>query len=360
VADPIPARQVPGTDRAEARKDRMSDIAAPRSRFAWAGRPPQAAGLAGLDGAAGAAPGARRVLQLGLAAVWLLDGVLQYQSFMFTKGFGQMLAATAAGNPAVIASPITWDAHLVEHHAVALNTIFATIQLLLGLGIAWRPTVRVALGASIAWSLGVWWFGEGLGGVLAGTASPVSGAPGAVIIYALLAVLLWPADRARTPAPFTAARAVGAPAARLLWLVLWGSLAYLALLPANRAPQALHDMISGQASGEPGWVAAIERAGASLVAHQGLAASIVLAAALALVAVGVYLPAPAARVTLVLAIVVAAVIWVVGQAFGMILAGGATDPNSGLLLILLALAYWPARAAARPSVAGDENGAVTA
>jgi hypothetical protein len=25
----------------------------------------------------------------------------------------------------------------------------------------------------------------------------------------------------------------------------------------------------------------------------------------------------------------------------MILAGGATDPNSGLLLILLALAYWP-------------------
>ena len=35
-------------------------------------------------------------------------------------------------------------------------------------------------------------------------------------------------------------------------------------------------------------------------------------------------------------------IWVVGQAFGAILAGGATDPNSGPLLALLALAYWPA------------------
>jgi hypothetical protein len=35
----------------------------------------------------------------------------------------------------------------------------------------------------------------------------------------------------------------------------------------------------------------------------------------------------------------------------MILAGGATDPNSGLLLALLALAYWPmsARAEAAPS-----------
>ena len=76
-----------------------------------------------------------------------------------------------------------------------LNAVFATIQVLLGIGIAWRPTVRVALAASVAWSLGVWWFGEGLGMVLTGDVSPVNGAPGAVILYALLAVLLWPADR---------------------------------------------------------------------------------------------------------------------------------------------------------------------
>jgi len=69
----------------------------------------------------------------------------------------------------------------------------------------------------------------------------------------------------------------------------------------------------------------------------------VLAVALVVIAVGVYLPRPAARATVVLAIVVAAVIWVFGEAFGAILAGGATDPNSGLLLILLAAAYWPVR-----------------
>jgi hypothetical protein len=84
------------------------------------------------------------------------------------------------------------------------------------------------------------------------------------------------------------------------------------------------------------------------------------------IAVGVYLPAPAARGALVLAIVVAAVIWVIGEAFGGILAGGATDPNSGPLLILLALAYWPlARASApppRPAVpsADREEAGVTA
>ena len=286
---------------------------------------------------------ARRALQLGLAAIWLLDGVLQYQSFMYTKAFGQMLARTAQGNPSVIARPITWDATLVEHHLVLVNTIFATIQLLLGLGIAFRPTVRIALAASIAWAIGVWWFGEGLGGILDGGASPLNGAPGAVIIYALIAVLLWPAGRDAS-APFVAARAVGAHVARALWLVLWLSEAYFALTPANRAPQAVSGMIAAMDSGEPGWLSAIERGGASLVANHGLVASVVLAVALAVVAVGVYLPRPFARATLVLAIVVALVIWVVAEALGGILAGGGTDPNSGPLLVLLALAYWPLRA----------------
>ena len=325
----------------------MSNIAVAGGRATWRGR-------LGAEGV-WQPPDTRRVLQLALAAVWLLDAVLQYQSFMFTKAFGQMLAGTAAGNPSVIAGPIGWDARLVEHHAVLINTIFATIQLLLALGIAFRPTVRAALAASIVWSLGVWWFGEGLGMVLTPSASPVNGAPGAVIIYALLAVLLWPSDRHAATAPFTAARAVGVQTARVLWLVLWGSLAYFALLPGNRAAQGLSGMVGGMAGGEPGWLAALDNHASSLLAHQGLAASVVLAIALAVIAVGVYLPAPAARATVVLAIVVAALIWIFGQAFGAILAGGATDPNSGLLLIVLALAYWPARrvpAATAPAAAG--------
>lgn len=292
---------------------------------------------------------ARRVLQLILAATWLLDGLLQYQSSMYSPMFGDMIGDGATGNPGVIASPISWNAVLVEHHLVLLNTVFATIQLLLGLGIAYRPTVRVALAASIAWSLGVWWFGEGLGGVLSGGASPVNGGPGAVILYALLAVLLWPADRPGVTAPFVAARAVGAPVARLLWLTLWGSLAYFALTPANRAPQALHDMIVGMTGGEPGWVTGLENHAAALLDHQGLAASIVLAVALIVIAAGVFLPPPLARGTLILALVVAAFIWVFGQAFGQILTGGGTDPNSAPLLALLALAYWPAATAGTPA-----------
>ena len=80
-----------------------------------------------------APPDWRRRLQLVLAGIWLLDAVLQYQSFMFTKAFAQMLGGTAAGNPAVIADPITWSARLVGSHVMVINAVFATIQLLLGL-----------------------------------------------------------------------------------------------------------------------------------------------------------------------------------------------------------------------------------
>ena len=237
------------------------------------------------------APDVRRRLQLVLAGIWLLDAVLQFQAFMFSKGFSQMLGATAAGNPAVIADPINWSAKIIAGHGTLTNAVFAFIQLAIGLGIAWRPTLKLALGASIVWALGVWWFGEGLGGVLNGAGGPANGAPGAVIIYALLAVLLWPGRRDRA-APFVAGRFTGANVARALWLVLWGSLAYLALLPATRAPKALGGMVSAMASGQPGWLSSVDNhLGAFLTSH-GPAMAVILAIVLALVAVSVYLPRP--------------------------------------------------------------------
>jgi hypothetical protein len=288
----------------------------------------------------------RRALQLALGALWLLDGMLQFQPSMFGRGFPQMLAGSAQGNPAVVARPITWSAGIIGHHVVALNAVFAVSQLLLGLGIAWRPAVKLALAGSVAWSLAVWWLGEGLGGVLAGTASPVDGAPGAVLLYALLAVLLWPADRApvarepadRAPAaPFTAARAVGRRAAQASWLVVWLGLAALALLPGSRA---LGRTMADTTPGEPAWLAWTDAHAASALTRHGPLAAVALAVVLVIVASGAFLPRRAARAVIVLAVALAAALWL-AQGLGGILTGSATDPDTAPLLALLALAFWP-------------------
>jgi hypothetical protein len=398
----------------------------------------------------------RRALQLGLAGLWLLDAVLQYQSVMFTRSFPAMLASSAAGNPAFIAGPITGSARLIQAHLATANGVFATIQLALGLGIAWRPAARAALAASVVWSLAVWWLGEGFGQLLAGTASPVNGAPGPVILYALLALLLlWPtrpareakagrppgtaqttsrgparAGRRETPAgqeanacpgsgrrpvvaagragggeagvavaqpgsgeaavalgggagagpegdavrtaaaaapemlvkdgaagpgggagTFVAAGLIGSRAARVVWLVLWGSLAYLAVQPAVRAPRALSGLLAEAADGEPGWLARLDGHAASALGPHGLAASIVLAVLLAIVAIGIFGPPRWVKGVIVLAVLLAALIWA-AQGFGGLLSGASTDPESGPLLALIAVAYWPVRGARPIRAAG--------
>lgn len=303
---------------------------------------------------------ARRWLQLGLAAIWLLAGILQAQTFMFTAAFAKsMLAPSAAGNPGWIAASIEWSAHLVEAQPLAWNVLFAAVQLALGLGIAFRPTVRLALAGSLVWALIVWWFGEGLGGVLTGGANALNGAPGGVLLYAVLAVLLWPvaagADAAASGtdgAAFVAERPVGRSAARAVWVVLWGGLAALNLLPANLAPDGVHDTVAGMGDGQPGWIAASVNGFAALSRGNGTWLTIVGTVVLVAIAIGVFLPARLQRTAVVVAIVTAAFIWLVGQGLGAYFGGEATDPNSGPLLMLIALAYWPL---ARPRTVTTEE-----
>jgi hypothetical protein len=284
----------------------------------------------------------QRTFRLVLATIWLLDAALQLQPFMFTRGsngFSGMLNGLAAGNPGILYHSVTWNASNVYHQPILTNAIFASVQFLIAFGIVYRRTCKPALVLSMVWSIGVWWFGEGAGAVFSGGATPFGGGPGGVLFYALLAVLLWPSDG--SDKPFVAARTVGVTAAKAIWSVVWGVLALLSLVGSGRSPQALHDLVAGLDSGEPGWLAHIDRSSESLFLHHGTAMAVLLAMVCVIVAAGVHGPPKVAQVTVVLAIVAFALIWVAVQNFGGILAGGATDPNSGLLVMVLALIYWP-------------------
>jgi YtkA-like len=284
-------------------------------------------------------PQARRGLQVVLGVVWLVDAALQFQPFMFGRGFAnEILKPTAEGNPHLVAQPVLWSAHLVLQHPVFWNTTFALTQLLLALGLFWRRSVKFALVGTVVWSLVVWWLGEGLGGVFAGSAAPLMGSPGAVILYALLALLLWPAADAGGSLAETSIIRRAAP---LAWLLLWGSQAYFALLPANDSPNALHGMFADMADGEPQPIAALDRLLARLVAHHSVFGP-GFGALFAVCALAVLVPPRLAKPLYGLAMVLAVITWV-GQDFGEILTGQGTDVNSGPLLFLLALAYWPIR-----------------
>jgi hypothetical protein len=206
----------------------------------------------------------------------------------------------------------------------------------------WRPTVKAALVGSVAWSLAVWWLGEGLGGLFTGTASPITGAPGAVLLYALIAVLAWPASGIPGRSGVAGASVLGRRASKAAWLILWAGFSCLLLQLAAQAPGSLHNALAGNAAGEPGWLAALDRTAAAAAGSQGTPVCIALAALFALIAAGILHPATT-RPALVAAAVVALAIWVLGENFGQVLTGMGTDPNTGPLLVLLTVAYWPLR-----------------
>lgn len=285
--------------------------------------------------------GARRGLQLILGVVWLLDAALQYQPYMFTRAFPtQVIEAAGAGSPGFVAHPVMFAGQLMLHHEIILNALFATTQLAIAVGLLWRPTVRAALAGSIVWALLIWWMGEGLGGIFTGGASPVTGAPGGAVLYALIAVLVWPSRSQAGATSVASGSPIGWLWAKIAWLALWAGGAYLLLLGPNRAVGALRDTISGGADGEPRWLASVQHSTASAIGTHGSAVSIVLAVIFGVIAAGIFVPA-ASRPVLVLAAVTASATWVLGQSFGGIATGQATDPNTGLLLILLAAVYWP-------------------
>ncbi len=74
-----------------------------------------------------------------------------------------------------------------------------------------------------------------------------------------------------------------------------------------------------------------------------------------MIAVGIYLPRVGVDVIVGLAVLVSAIIWVVGENLGELFTNGATDVNSGPLLVLIALAYWRPPNATIPAATAAES-----
>lgn len=267
----------------------------------------------------------QRTAQTVLGLIWLLDGGLQFQSFMYGKGFISMLTSTAVGQPGWLHDSIIWGAQTAQHHQAFWNTIFALVQVEIGLGLLYRRMVKPALALSFFWVLVVWWFGEGFGMLFMNMAAPLTGAPG-VILYALVGLLVWPGVR---PGGL-----VGIRGARVMWGALWTVMAWLWLTAPSSSANATSNAIKAAPSGMS-WLSTVQNWATSATHGNGLPVALVLAALSLAIAV-----AGAAswrlRPFLALSVVLNLAFWVLGQGFGGIFQGGATDPNVAPLFILLA------------------------
>ena len=270
------------------------------------------------------------MVQVALGLLWLLDGGLQFQPFMYSTDWIGQLSSMRAGQPAWLASPIGWATSLAGAHLAVWNTMFALVQAGIGLGLLSRRTVKAALAASLVWAAIVWWLGEAFGMLFTGTADPLTGAPGAVALYALIALVAWPNGR---PGGL-----LGDRGARTMWAVLWSVLGWLWLMPANSGADSVSDAIAATPTGAT-WLASLLSSAARIT--QGHGPLIALGCAALSVAIGCAVAQRwHARTFLWIAVLLNLVYWIVGQAFGGLATGQATDVGSGPLYILLACALF--------------------
>ena len=299
------------------------------------------------DGAVGTS-GARRLLtqrrlQVVLGLIWLLDAGLQFQPYMFSREFvANFLAMNDMFQAHVIAASIENITEFLVPHAAAWNALFAATQLAVGVGLLFRRTVKPALLLSFGWVLGVWVIGEGLGGLFTPImGSPLAGFPGPVLIYGLVGLVLWPTRRLERET-VASAGPLGGHGTRVLWAALWFGMAVEQLRPGpGLSPSNVMTVIvSMNEPGEPTWLVHLDKLATSAITSTG--SPLVLVLALVEVTIGVMvLRGHQVKTVLWAAIVLSTLFWVVGQNFGGILAGHATDPSAGPLYVLLALSLYP-------------------
>jgi hypothetical protein len=284
-----------------------------------------------------------RTIQIGLGVIWLVDGLFQLQPKMFGSSFANgVILPSAQGQPAFLSGVITHSAHLMSAQPVLTDLVFAGIQLLIGAGLLIRQTVKPALLLSFVWALGVWSIGEGFGGLSNGTAMPLTGAPGAALLYVVIGLLVWPArEPGDVHSPASAEGPLGKSGGIALWALTWCGFGLLWLLPASSNSGALSSALRDAASGEPGWLAHVQLSVAHSLGGGGGSVALVAAALSFVVGVG---PILFRRygIFLIAGVALALDFWVLGEAFGQVFTGIATDPDTGPLLVLLALALYRA------------------
>jgi len=180
---------------ASVRAWRLTAPGAKPAAGAGAGMRPAAGWLAGWARRGGGPAEARGrwLLRVGFGAIWILDGILQAQPKMAGGLASQVIEPTAAASPGWVQHVVNWGGTSWSFHPIQAGAASVWIQVGIGAWLivaAHGPWSRLAGLASVGWGLVVWVFGESFGGIFAPGLSWLTGAPGAVLIYAVAGALI--------------------------------------------------------------------------------------------------------------------------------------------------------------------------
>lgn len=284
-------------------------------------------------------PFGRAILWYGLGGLWLIDGLLQIQPPMASSMFVDMvLAPVLQGLPAWYLRIMGQGIQLWTDQQIDSAVFAALIQLAIAILLITgkdRWFGKFGLWLSIAWGLVVWFLGEGMGGILSGNPSFITGSPGSVVIYiAGAALLLMP------PAWWVQGKIERAVAK---WIsIFWVLCAVWQIIPSSGYWTAA-GLWSGLfensfATPQPAFIIVPIQVVANLVRQQPILWNGFFALIMLGLAVGFWLR-KGRRWTMALAMSWLLFTWWIGQDFGVV-GGVGSDPNISPVLALLLVGTW--------------------
>ena len=272
----------------------------------------------------------RNIIAKALAALWLFDGLLQFQPQMFGPSFvTNVLTPVLSNQPGFIDAIVNWGIQLWSTNMVVTDALAALLQCAIGILLFFplsSKTFKTGLWISIVWGVVVWLCGEGAGQLLTGGASFYTGAPGAVVIYMLIATLLLIPQKVTTDwYPKIAG-----------WIFIIGAL--LQLQPSLWTVDGAQGnfMVSMMDPLHP--VSVLSSALYNLVGLNPMISNLLLV--LVLFVIGLALILKPNKITGTITLLFLFFVWWFGQDFGQLstlFVGTATDPNTAPLLALLLL-----------------------
>ena len=289
-------------------------------------------------------PVARTYLRRGFGALWLLDGLLQFQASMPLGLANNVVAPMSLGTPAWLHRAMNVAMTLWNSHPVTMASGVAWLQVGIGLLliVSRGATGRFAGALSAAWAAVVWLIGNGAGGLFIHGASVLFGWPGASLFYLYAGLwIAFDADLFRRRFSSVTRRAVAG-------VLLAG--AVVQSLPSagfwhGGPTNALTAMTSYMSAiAQPHWLARVVRATGSLAATMGGGLNVVVLLWLCIGSVGLWLSVSRRwRWPTYVVVGGALVLWLSTQDTALF-GGLATDVNS---LPAIALIVWCASPARR-------------